>query len=114
MTYVTRMCASLIVAATGFAGLAAAPAAAQTGLTIEYRDWDRDDARRWYDERDRRAHWRDDRRDWDRRDWDRRDRDRRDWRHYRDHHHGYAPRRCWTEWRWDRWRDQRVAVRYCR
>ncbi len=54
--------------------------------------------------------------------WDRRhgrDRwDRRDWRrqHYRNNHHYWRGdrRRCWTEWRYDRWRHRDVRVRICR
>lgn len=62
-----------------------------------YRDWrgDRDGDRRW----DNRRHWRDDRRHW-----------RGDRRHY---YRGYR-QRCWTEWRYDYYRDRDVRVRICR
>lgn len=75
---------------------AAAPAQAQY-----YGGWrgDRDyrsDHRRWDNNRrwDDRRHWRGDRRDW------------RGNRGYR--------QRCWTEWRYDRYRDRDVRVRICR
>ncbi len=62
-----------------------------------------------------RGEWRGDRRDrWDRRD--RRDwRDRREWR--RDHRrYVYRDdrRRCWKEWRYDRYRHRDVRVKICR
>lgn len=77
---------------------AAAPAQAQV-----YR-YDRD-------YRDYRGH-----RDWDRR-WDgRRDwrDDRRHWRHDRRAHYRHYRQRCWTEWRYDYYRDRNVRVRICR
>lgn len=59
------------------------------------RDWDRRWDRRWDGRRD----WRDDRRHWRG--------DRRYWRgHYR--------QRCWTEWRYNPYRDRDVRVRICR
>lgn len=106
MTFVTRLGAVLLVAATGLTGIAATPTVAQTTLSVQYRDWDRRD------------NWRGDRRDWDRRDrrdWrDRRSWDRRDRRDYRRGYYGYARQRCWTDWRYDRWAGRRVAVRVCR
>ncbi|NIJ15688.1 hypothetical protein FHS54_000637 [Sphingobium vermicomposti] len=63
----------------------------------DYRDWrgDRYGDRRWdnrRDWRDNRRHWRDDRRGY--------------YRHYR--------QRCWTEWRYNPYRDRNVRVRICR
>ncbi|MDO7836958.1 hypothetical protein Q4610_18070 [Sphingobium sp. HBC34] len=69
----------------------------------------------WRDGRDGR--W-DDRR-WDNRRWDDRRHwrgDRRDWRGYRGYnraHYRYRTR-CWTEWRYDYYRDRDVRVRICR
>ncbi|BBD99936.1 hypothetical protein SAMIE_1034370 [Sphingobium amiense] len=68
----------------------------------------------WRDGRDARWDGRRDHRRWD---------DRRDWRHdrgWRGNRHGwrnnrYAYRqRCWTEWRYDYYRDRDVRVRICR
>ena len=58
--------------------------------------------------------WRNDR-DWDRRWDDRRwrDHDRRYWRDGRRNHYRYR-HRCWTEWRYDYYRDRDVRVRICR
>jgi len=112
MTFVTRLGAALLVAATGLTGIAATPVTAQTAVTVQYRDvqyrdrdWDRRDDRNWRGDR----HWRDDRRRYDRRDWDRRDR-----RYSNRGYYGYARQRCWTDWRYDRWSGRRVAVRVCR
>lgn len=70
----------------------------------------------WHDSRgyrpvDRRY---DDRR-WDDRRHDRRWRDDRRWRGDRGYYRGrYAYRqRCWTEWRYNGYRDRRVRVRVC-
>ena len=53
----------------------------------------------------------DDRR-WDgRRDW--RDDDRRHWRGDRRYWRGHYRQRCWTEWRYNHYRDRRVKVRVC-
>lgn len=60
------------------------------------REWrHRDGDHRW----EHRRHWRDDRRHW-----------RGDRRHY---YRGYR-QRCWTEWRYDYYRDRDVRVRICR
>lgn len=83
-------------------GVSAAPAQAQYygGYDNGYRG-DRYDDRRWDDRR-----W-DDRRDW-------RDGDRRDWRdHRRGYWRGHYRQRCWTEWRYNHYRDRRVKVRVC-
>lgn len=76
-----------------------APAQAQYyGDGYGYRDGyrgDRYDDRRW-----------DDRRDW------RRD-DRRYWRDDRRYWRGNYRQRCWTEWRYNHYRDRRVRVRVC-
>ncbi len=70
-------------------------AASSLTMADRYYDgrWDRRDRRDW-----RRNHWRDDRRHWRG--------DRAYWRGDR--------RRCWNEWRYDRWRDRDVKVRICR
>ena len=85
-------------------GATAAPAQAQYyggyGYDYGYHDWRND--RGW----DR--HW--DRR-WDDRRW--RDHHRRYWRDGRRHHYRYR-HRCWTEWRYDYYRDRDVRVRICR
>jgi len=100
----TIAAAALALATTGGA-LIAVPVQAQPGY---YDGYDRYDRRydRWDDRR-----WRDDRR----RSWDY-DRDgipnRYDRRPYRYDGRGYR-QRCWTEWRYDRWRG-RYPVRYCR
>ena len=59
--------------------------------------------------------WRDGRhdRDWDRRDDRRWHNDRRYWRDGRRSHYRYR-QRCWTEWRYDYYRDRDVRVRICR
>lgn len=88
--------AALSLAITAM-GVSAAPAQAQY-----YRDGYRSDYRGdWNGRRD----YRNDRRDWrsDRRHW--RD-DRRGWR-------GHGRQRCWTEWRYNHYRDRRVKVRVC-
>ena len=74
---------------------AAVPAQAQGYGWRGDRDY-RSDHRRWGNDRgwDNRRHWRGDRRDW------------RGNRGYR--------QRCWTEWRYDRYRDRDVRVRICR
>ena len=79
-------------------GASAAPAQAQY-YRDGYREWrgdgegDRrwDDRRRW---REHRGYWRDDRRHW------------RNDRRYR--------QRCWTEWRYDHYRDRNIRMRICR
>ena len=102
MTLVTRLASAAFAAAltTGLMPLATAPAAAQSSLSISYRDYDRSSYhydRGYRYDRDRRYN-----------------RDRRNW-HRDDRRHYYrAPRRCWTELRWDRWRGERVRVRICR
>ena len=63
-----------------------------------------------YGDRDWRGH-RGDHRRWDDRRW--RERDRRHWRDGRRHHYSYR-QRCWSEWRYDRYRDRNVRVRICR
>ncbi|WP_340264818.1 hypothetical protein [Sphingobium mellinum] len=82
-------------------GAAAVPAQAQyygygdgyRGEWRGHRDWDRD--------RDGR---------WDRRRWH--DDDRRYWRDGRDNYR--YRQRCWTEWRYDYYRDRDVRIRICR
>lgn len=100
-----------LAAATLVGPLAATPATARTtvylGIGTAYpgyddydrRDHDRDHAR-WERERywawqRRHAAWRGDDDGWDRDDW-------------------RGPRRCWTQWQWDRDGDERYPVRYCR
>ena len=93
---------AVLIAASSLT-MAAAPAQAHdsdyrwrgNGGYDRYYDgrWDRRDRRDW-----RRNHWRDDRRHWRG--------DRAYWRGDR--------RRCWNEWRYDRWRDRDVKVRICR
>lgn len=97
MTLTTRIATAALAGVVTLTGLAAAPAAARTTLEIQYRDRDYD-----RDRHDYRDYRRDDRRWNDRRDW--RDNDRR----------YYSRQRCWTEYRWDGYRHQRYAVRYCR
>jgi len=86
-------------------GVGAAPAQAQYygGYDYGYRDGyrgDRYDDRRWDDRR------------WDgRRDW--RYDDRRHWRSDRRYWRGHDRQRCWTEWRYNYYRDRRVKVRVC-
>ena len=84
-------------------GAAAVPAQAQYygGYGYGDRDWrsDRDWDRRW------------DNRRWDNRRWH--DDDRRYWREGRRHHYRYR-QRCWTEWRYDYYRDRDIRVRICR
>lgn len=99
MNILWKGAAALSLAITAL-GATAAPAQAQyygDGYRDGYRDWrgDRDGDRRW----DNRRHWRDDRRHW-----------RGDRRHY---YRGYR-QRCWTEWRYDYYRDRDVRVRICR
>lgn len=102
MTMIWKAAAALSLAVAGL-GAAATPAQAQYHHA-GWRDgrdhrWDnrRWDNRRWNDRR----HWRGDRRDW-----------RRHGGYYRSHYR-YRPR-CWTEWRYDRWRHRDVRVRICR
>jgi hypothetical protein len=98
MNLTNRIATAALAGVVSLTGLAAAPAAARTSVSIEYRDRDYRD--RDYRDRDYR---RDDRRYWhDRRYW--RDDDRR----------YYDRQRCWTEYRWDGYRHERYAVRYCR
>ncbi|MFC3440345.1 hypothetical protein ACFOKF_03875 [Sphingobium rhizovicinum] len=64
---------------------------------------------------DRDGRW--DRRGWDNRRWDDRRHwrgDRRDWRGYRGYYRTGYRQRCWTEWRYDHYRDRDVRVRICR
>lgn len=91
-------------------------AQARSSVSISYRDNDyRGDYRG-----DRRDYRHDDRRQrWDRdRDgipnrYDRYDNRRWGWNNSSGYRYRDA-RRCWTEWRYDRWQDERVAVRICR
>lgn len=103
MNIVWKGAAALGLAITAL-GATAAPAQAQYygygdnyGSRDGYREWrgDRDGDRRW----DNRRHWRGDRGAW-----------RGDRRH---HYRGYR-QRCWTEWRYDYYRDRDVRVRICR
>lgn|GEM_PF-1904982 len=100
------MTAALAAAATfGVLPATAAPAQAQTAMTISYRDYDHRQIRHGRDYR-RDRHYRG-----HRNDWRRHDRRYRNW-HGRSH---YRKReRCWTELRWDRWRGERYRVRICR
>ncbi|MEA3541195.1 MAG: hypothetical protein U9R77_03620 [Pseudomonadota bacterium] len=102
MTLFWKGAAALSLAIAGL-GAAATPAQAQYHGGYGWRDgrevrWDN---RRWDDRR------------WDNgRRWD----GRRHWRGQRDYyrpHYRYRPR-CWTEWRYDRWRHRDVRVRICR
>lgn len=92
--------AALSLAITGL-GAAAAPAQAQ------YYG-----GHGWRGDRDR--HW--DNRRWDNRRWDDRRhwRGGRDWRGYRGYYRSSYRPRCWTEWRYDYYRDRDVRVRICR
>jgi hypothetical protein len=94
--------AALTLAITGL-GAAAVPAQAQHYGGQGWRG-DRGHDRRWND------HRRDDRR------WNNRRGDRRDWRGYHGYNRpGYRNRaRCWTQWRYDHYRDRNVRVRVCR
>lgn len=107
MNLTTRIVTAAIAAATAFGVLpaSAAPAEAQTTLSISYRDYD---YRQYRDGRDYRRD-----RDYrgDQRDWRRNDRRNRDWRGYNQYR---QPRHCWTELRWDQWRGERYRVRICR
>ncbi len=92
--------AALSLAITGL-GAAAVPAQAQhyggNGWRGDRdRHWDRGDRRRWDDRR----HWR----------------GGRDWRGHRGYYRSnYRYRsRCWSEWRYDHYRDRNVRVRMCR
>lgn len=94
------------------AGIAAA-APAQAQYHGGYRDGWRGDRDRGWDNR----RW--DNRRWDNRRWDGR-RDGRRWdgrRHWRGdrgyYRAAYRPR-CWTQWRYDYYRDRNVRVRVCR
>lgn len=101
MRFFWKGLAALTLATAGL-GAAAVPAQAH-----DYRDgWrgDRDgrwEGRRWDGRRwDDRRHWRG---------------DRRDWRGHRGYDRRYAYRqRCWTDWRYDYYRDRNVRVRICR
>lgn len=85
------------------AGISAAPAQAQhyrdyRGYDYGYHDgWrgDRYGDRRWDGRRDWREH-------------------RRHWRGDRRHWRGHYRQRCWTEWRYNPYRDRDVRVRICR
>lgn len=101
MTILWKGAAALGLAITAL-GATAAPAQAQYyGYGSGYNEWrgDRDDDRRW----DNRRHWRDDRRHW-----------RGAWRGDRRHYYRGYRQRCWTEWRYDYYRDRDVRVRICR
>lgn len=110
MNLTKNIVAATLVAATMLGVAPAAQAQASSSISISYRD------------NGYRGGWRDDRR----RNWDR-DRDgipnRYDRRPYRYDYRGWGwnngyryrdNRRCWTEWRYDPWRDDRVPVRFCR
>ncbi|MBB5987351.1 hypothetical protein HNP60_003325 [Sphingobium sp. B1D3A] len=96
-----------LATATLTAGLVATPVQARTGTVIAYGDRD------WRDHR-----YRDDRRYARRDHYSHRERYRRhDNRRQWGWNGGYQrrdARRCWTEWRYDRWRHDRVRVRVCR
>jgi 5-methylcytosine-specific restriction endonuclease McrA len=96
MNIIWKGAAALSLAVAGLT--MAAPAQAQ--YYGGHRDgWRGDRGQNWHGSRwDNRRHWRGDRRDW-------RD-NRRNWRGYR--------QRCWTEWRYDYYRDRDVRVRICR
>ncbi len=96
MKLTTRIALAGLAGATALTGLAAAPAAARSSVSIEYRDRDYRDGR--HDRRDWRDH-----RYYDRR-YDRRGHNRYG---YRDSY------RCWTEWRMAG-RYDRYQVRVCR
>lgn len=103
MKLIWKGAAALGLAVAGMS--AAAPAQAQDyRYDRGYREWrgGRDWDRRWDGRRD----WRDDRGYWrgDRRHW------RQDRRAYYRHHR----QRCWTEWRYNPYRDRNVRVRICR
>ncbi|MDP3377997.1 MAG: hypothetical protein Q8S53_06495 [Brevundimonas sp.] len=112
MTLMTRIATAAFAAAAtlGLMPIATAPAQAQTSVSISYRDYDRGYYRDVRDVR-RDRHYRGYRGDARRGDWRRND---RRYRHWQSHNQYRAPRRCWTELRWDRWRGERVRVRVCR
>jgi hypothetical protein len=91
------------------ASLGAAIAPAQAQYYGGHRDgWRGDGAHRgdWRRGDGRRDNWRRDDRRWD---------NRRNWRGYRGGYYRPAYRqRCWNEWRYNRYYDQRVRVRICR
>lgn len=107
----TIVAAALALATITGAVPVATAAQAQTWVSISYRDNDYRDYR--HDYRHHRD-WRHESRRWDR------DRDGIPNRYDRyDNRRGWAwndnrYRRCWTEWRYDRWRDERVPTRICR
>ena len=95
MNIILKGVAALSLAIAGIA--AAAPAQAQHHGG--YRDG-------WRGDRDHR--W--DNRRWDGRRWD----GRRHWRGDRGYHRAKYRPRCWTQWRYDYYRDRNVRVRVCR
>jgi hypothetical protein len=118
MNLTKSIVAAALAVTTTLGIVPATQAQARSSVSISYRDYDyRGDYRG--DRRDyRRDYRRDDRRHrWDRdRDGipDRYDRyDNRRWG-WNDGYRYRDARRCWTEWRYDRWQDERVAVRFCR
>jgi hypothetical protein len=113
MTFTTRIASAAFAAAVtfGLMPLASAPAQAQSSISISYRDYDRGHYRDGYRDVRRDRHYRGYRDDRRRHNWRRHDRRYRNWY---GHHQYRAPRRCWTETRWDRWRGERYRVRICR
>jgi len=97
MKLTTRIGLATLAGITALGGLAAAPAAARSSVSIEYRNGNY------------RADYR------DHRGYDRYRDNRRDWRAYdRSYYYGRGYDRCWTEWQWDGYYRERVPVRVCR
>ena len=105
MTFMWKGAAALGLAITALSATATPAQAQYYGHGSDYREWrgDRDWDRRWDDRR-----W-DDRR-WNDRRWD----NRRHWRGGRPAWRSNYRHRCWTEWRYDYYRDRDVRVRICR
>ncbi|MCI4591339.1 hypothetical protein MOK15_14720 [Sphingobium sp. BYY-5] len=105
MKFFWKSAAALALAVASL-GAVTAPAQAQDRGGHSWRG-DRDRDGRWNDRRRDNRRW-DDRRHWRG--------DRRDWRGHRGYdrpRYGYR-QRCWTEWRYDHYRDRRVRARVCR
>ncbi len=99
MKLTNRIALATLAGITALGGLAAAPAAARSSVSIEYRNGNY------------RADYRNHDRYRDGRDY----RYGRNWRAYdRGYYYGRGYDRCWTDWQWDGWRHERVPVRVCR
>lgn len=107
-----KVVAAALAFATTFGVLPATAASAQTHVSISYRDYDYRGGQGYRgDYRD----WRGSRHRWDRdRDGIPNRYDRYDNRRHWGWNDGRRSRHCWSEWRYDRRRDDRVRVRVCR